>query len=124
MGMANILWMDFDVIVHEPGTLSQVSYFGPYHDFPFQEEDKKNLNVRNYSKIIVLNFKNNHFNLVVDKSSMMAQLGSFVFQRKTAKTAAHKSEMHQTKQNKVQELNITLKNLDWTSFYKPLLWQM
>ena len=48
---------------------------------------------------------------------MMAQLGSFMFQRKTAKTAVRKSEMHQTKQNKVIEIKITLKQI-WEENYK------
>ena len=88
LGLANMIRMDIDCIVHVQGTEPQVYHFSPDPDFPFLDEDKmKPLDPtkRLQPKMTVLNYKDNHYNLIVEKDSMLAQSGSFTFQRKAAK---------------------------------------
>ena len=110
---------DIDCIVHQEGTTPQVFHFDPDPNFPFIEEDKmkpKNLEKILQPKITILNYKDNHFNIMVVKNTMLAVSGSFSFQREAAKT--DKSETKVIKcdttseidlKRKIEELEITLK---------------
>ena len=59
------------------------------------DEDKmkpKDLTQRLQPKMTILNYKDNHFNQVVDKNSMLAVSGSLSFQRELAEKAQAKTE--------------------------------
>ena len=88
IALSNMLRMQIECIVHEEGSVPEVYQFSPDPDFPFLKED--NLKPEDPTKLIhpkmtVLNYRNNHFNHIVEKDSMIAQLGSFSFQRKQEK---------------------------------------
>ena len=88
IAISNMLRMSVECIVHEVGSVPVVYKFSPDQDFPFLDEDifkPKDPTELKYPKMTVLNYKNNHFNLIVEKDSMIAQIGSFSFQRKLEK---------------------------------------
>ena len=121
IGLSNMLRMDIDCIVHLEGTEPQVYHFCPDPDFPFQEEDKikpNNPMDRKYPKMTVLNYKNNHYNLIVDKDSMLAQSGSFSFHRISAeatkivsKDSENEKKNELSLKRKISELETTLKKV-------------
>ena len=83
----NLFQMDIDCIVYQEGTMPEVKRFCPDPDFDWDDDDKPKLihpNDRLYPKMTVLNYKDTHFNLVVEKSIMIAQSGTFTFQREMA----------------------------------------
>ena len=115
IALSNMLRMDVDCIVHEEGSVPEVYHFSPDLKFPFNDEDilkPKNPEELKYPKMTVLNYKNNHYNLIVDKNSMVAQLGSFSHQRELAKNnnkTKYKIPLEENLQNKIKGLEQALK---------------
>ena len=104
MGLTNMLRMEIDCIVHKEGTQPQVFHFFPDPEFPFQDEDKTkptDLTERKHPKMTILNYKNNHFNLIVEKHSMIAELGRFSHQKKTSEKSFTKPENNQNVETKL-----------------------
>ena len=88
IGLCNICQMDIDCIVYMEGTAPEVRHFSPDPEFPWKDDDTmkpKTLNRRDHPKMTVLNYKDFHFNLVVEKDSMVAQSGTLSFQRKNSR---------------------------------------
>ena len=99
IGLTNLCQMDIDIIVHMEGTNPEVKHFSPDPDFPWKENDPRKPtkpNVRDHPKMTVLNYKDQHFNLVVEKESMIAQSGTFSFQRKVAEESKTKATNKKT----------------------------
>ena len=125
IGLSNMFRMDIDCIVHLDGTEPQIHHFSPDPDFPFMDEDimkPKDLTMRLQSKMTILNYKDNHFNLIIDKNSMLAVSGSLSFQRELAETAQDKTEERKssssndtfnelTLKKKICELEITIEKV-------------
>ena len=87
VALTNLLQIDVDCIVYQEGTMPEVKHFCPDPEFPWKEDDQnkpKSPRSRNYPKMTILNYKDVHFSLVVDKDSMIAQSGTFGFQRRMA----------------------------------------
>ena len=87
LAVSNMYQMDVDCIVYQEGSNPEVRYFSPDPGFPWDEDDlakPDNKEVRKYPKMTILNYKDVHFNLVVENSSMIAQSGTFSYQRKMA----------------------------------------
>ena len=77
--------MNIDIIVHENGQKAQLRSFEPDIKFPWKDEDPMkpvNPERRKQDKMMVLNWKDLHFNLIVNKEHMLYQHGSFEFQKK------------------------------------------
>ena len=75
--------MDVDIIVYQEGTMTEVKHFCPDPEFPWNDEDTKKSSIpgkRNHPKMTILNYKDVHFKLVIEKDSMIAQSGTFSFQ--------------------------------------------
>ena len=105
IALTNHLQMDVDCIVYQEGTMTEVKHFCPDPEFPLKEDDTNkpgSPGERNYPKMTILNYKDVHFNLVVEKESMIAQSGTFSFQRKMAE---------ETKSNDILEHEGSLKKL-------------
>ena len=88
LAVSNMLRMKVECIVYEAGSVPEVYNFSPDPEFPFLIEDKmkpKDPTELKYPKMTLLNYKNNHLNLIVEKDSMIAKLGSFCFQRQQEK---------------------------------------
>ena len=115
IALSNMLRMDVDCIVHEEGSVPEVYHFSPDLKFPFNDEDivkPKDPEEKKYPKMTVLNYKNNHYNLIVDKNSMVAQLGSFSHQRQLAKSnnkTQYNIPLEEKLQNKIKGLEQALK---------------
>ena len=90
LAVSNLYQMEVDCIVYLEGTPPEVKHFCPDLDFPWRDEDmmKPNPQSQTQPKITILNYKDLHLNLVVEKTSMIAQSGTFSFQRKTAQKQA------------------------------------
>ena len=87
MAICNMAQMDIDIIIHEKGHKAQLRSFEPDPKFPWKEEDPMkptDINKRKQGKMTVLNWKDLHFNLIVNREHMLFQLGSFKFQEKNS----------------------------------------
>ena len=74
--------MDIDCIIYSEGTVPEVRCICPDEMFPWKEEDTtKPVSYidRMHPKMTILNYKDTHFNLVVEGNSMIAQSGTFDF---------------------------------------------
>ena len=94
IALTHMFQMDTDCIVYLEGTIPEVKRFCPDPEFPWKEDDKTrhtNPKSRLHPKMTVLNYKDTHFNLVVEKNSMIAQSGTFSFQREMAGETTLKS---------------------------------
>ena len=111
IAVSNMLQMDVDCIVYQEGKTPEVRYFSPDPKFPWHEDDEdkpKNNEIRKYNKMTILNYKDTHFNLVVEQNSMIAESGTFSFQRKigtkgTTKTT--KDQVPSEDSNSIQNPN-------------------
>ena len=117
IGICNLYQMDVDIIVHMEGTSLEVRHFCPDTNFPWNENDKlkpDNPSVRNYPKMTVPNYKDLHFNLVVDKENMVAKSGTFGFQRERVgnpTTQTNRPYENQEDKQKIQ-MEYIIKNLE------------
>ena len=83
MAISNLANMEIDIVVHEDGIKPLMNHFKPDPSFPWMEEDPMkptNVNEKIQGKMLVLNWKNTHFNLIVGKDHMLSQYGSLSFQ--------------------------------------------
>ena len=88
MGICNMAQMNIDIIIHEKGQRAPLRSFEPDPHFPRKNKDKMrptNPSQRRQGKMTVINWKDVHFNLLVDECHMLFQLGSFKFQEKNSK---------------------------------------
>ena len=110
IALSNLYQMDVDCIVYLEGTAPEVKHFSPDPEFPWREDDrmKPNPGQKSHPKMTILNYKDLHFNLVVEKTSMIAQSGTFSFQRKTFNTSTWESI---TTEKSNQELKYIFKTL-------------
>ena len=115
IALSNMLRMEVDCIVHQEGSVPEVYHFCPDRKFPFLDEDKskpKNPEAIMHPKMTILNYKDNHFNLIVEKNSMIANLGSFTHQRELARNrneVQDNNTMEAKLHNKIQGLEEALK---------------
>ena len=76
--------MDIDVIVlDEDRAKVEMYHFKPDDNFNWNDDDRSKPNYlgeRRNGKMTVLNYKNSHFNLIVNKNHMLYQKGSLKFQ--------------------------------------------
>ena len=111
LGLCNLYKMDIDVIVYMEGTMPEVKHFSPDTSFPWLDSDTMkpdNPNIRKYPKMTVLNYKDVHFNLVVDKDSMVAKSRTFGFQREKAGCLASQDESLSPMEIKIKSLENAL----------------
>ena len=83
LAISNMAHMEIDIVVHEDGLKPELQSYKPDPEFPWKEEDKmkpKHKNELRQGKMIVLNWKNIHFNLIVGQTHMLSQFGSLSFQ--------------------------------------------
>ena len=95
MAICNMAQMDIDIIIHEKGHKAQLRSFEPDPKFPWKEEDPMkptDINKRKQGKMTVLNWKDLHFNLIVNREHMLFQLGSFKFQEKNSELTENSSK--------------------------------
>ena len=113
IGLTNLCQMDVDIIVYIEGKNPEVKHFSPDPDFPWKEnDDQKPLkpNVRAHPKMTVLNYKDQHFNLVVEKESMIAQSGTFSHQRKVSEETKPTSNI--TPNQHITNLELKIQTLE------------
>ena len=111
IALSNLYQMNVDCIVYLEGTTPEVKHFCPDPEFPWKEDDmmRPNPSHKTFPKMTILNYKDLHFNLVVEKTSMIAQSGTFSFQRKTFNNSTKES----TTDNKSgEELKERVKTLE------------
>ena len=76
IAIANLTKMDIEVVVYDQ-TIKVVELptqqYKPDPKFPWREEDVNALRNNNYEKIRLLNYKNTHFNLILQEGHPLAQ---------------------------------------------------
>ena len=80
---SNMTNMEIDIIIFEEGKVPEIRIFKPDHKFPWKDDDPmKPMNWPKVSqgKMTVLNYKNTHFNLIVNPKHMLAEYGSLTHQ--------------------------------------------
>ena len=77
MAVSNMLHMNIDLVLYEEGKKPDLVVFKPDLDFPWIESDP----MKPGNKMIVLNWKDLHYNLIVSPNHMLSQHGSFDFQK-------------------------------------------
>ena len=85
--LTSYLQMDVDCIVYQENIMPEVRHFCPDPNFPWNKADTgkpENPTTRMHPKMNILNYKDTHFNLVIEKESMIAPSGTFSFQRNLA----------------------------------------
>ena len=95
IAISNMLQIDVDVIVYLDGQIPEVKRFCPDSEFAWKDCDNDKpvkQNAGAYPNMTVLNYKGTHFNLVVEKNSIIAQSGTFSFQREIAGETTSKSD--------------------------------
>ena len=120
IALTNCLQMDVDCIIYKDGNMPEVRHFSPDPDFPWNKTDLRkpeNPTFRMHPKMTVLNYKDTHFNLVIEKESMIAKSGTLSFQRNLAdKSMSNQTtkpkdslETKSDKANSTEEETLTLR---------------
>ena len=79
IAISNMANMEIDVVVYEEGKLPETRQFKPDPEFPWKEEDPmKPVSAMKtmQGKMVVINWKNTHFNLIVGPDHMLYQEAS------------------------------------------------
>ena len=89
IALCNLEKMEIDVVVlDEDQSKVEIFNFKPDEQFKWKEEDRAKPNFpeeRRNGKMTVLNYKNSHFNLIVQRDHMLFQKGSLKFQEEQGK---------------------------------------
>ena len=107
VAVTNMTHMNIDLVVYEHGHKPELVFFKPDPMFPWMENDPMKPGNIIRDKMTVQNWKNLHYNLIVNPSRMFSQQGSFGFQN---------SEAYYEKSPKSEE--VKLKEADRSEMYE------
>ena len=83
IAMSNMANVEIKVIIHEEGKQPEIQLYKPDPKFPWKQENPMRMLSEKKIKqgqIIVLNWKNTHFHLIVGPMHMLSQVGSISHQ--------------------------------------------
>ena len=83
IAMSNMANIEIKVIIHEEGKQPEIQLYKPDPKFPWKQEDPMRILSEKKIKqgqMIVLNWKNTHFNLIVGPMHIMSKVGSISHQ--------------------------------------------
>ena len=107
--MCNLTKTEIDIVVLDETKPSVEKFsFKPDDKFKWNKDDKFKPNVedeRLNGKMTVLNYKNRHFNLIIDKNHALFQVGSLKFQQEKSKNNKKLVETLFKKNTLVKELS-------------------
>lgn len=92
IAIANMVHIEIDVVLYEKEKVLEIVSFKPDQEFPWKEEDPMkpvSLDHIRQGKMVLLNWKNQHFNLIIGPNHMLSKYGCFSFQaaRKSGKVS-------------------------------------
>ena len=83
IALSNMMNIDIDILIHEEGKNPEIKSYKPDPEFPWKQDDLMRMltvNKIKQGKMVVLNWKNTHFNLIVGPQHMLSQVGSISHQ--------------------------------------------
>ena len=80
IAIANMVHIEIDVVLYEKEKVLEIVSFKPDQEFPWKEEDPMkpvSLDHIRQGKMVLLNWKNQHFNLIIGPNHMLSKYGCF-----------------------------------------------